>query len=387
MKEYELKKDLAQCAKLSEGVGDLVLMLEIARGLAALWVFLFHIRDLVTESVPWLSWLVDHGALGVPMFFVISGYVITHSAVSSLKKSTSPVIFLKNRFRRIYPTFWISVLIILVLPYVIEAVSFFKTSNYVWPQDRFSEMGAADWFYLLSLINVFFATSSDLQSQFSSINAVYWTIAIEFQFYLVVFICLMFKAHFWRVITLISILSFANLVIPFGLNYGLFLYYWPAFAIGILLAYLHMQDYRFILKPADLAKVGIVGVIGVSLELTKFVNSYHLGFAILFGVLLWSLAGLEKNLANINQKKSLVVRLFFKPWLVLGAMSYSVYLIHGKVYQLPEMFVRQIVDLHNPLYSILTIFGTLLLCYLMYVFVEKRFLSSNYKKIHALATK
>jgi peptidoglycan/LPS O-acetylase OafA/YrhL len=86
----------------------------------------------------------------------------------------------------------------------------------------------------------------------------------------------------------------------------------------------------------------------------------------------------------MNRIKNSENKLFFwllEPWFILGTMSYSVYLLHSKIYGLPEMFVRQIFDSTDILYGLLTIFGTLIICYPFYFLVERKFLSKNYKLI------
>lgn len=86
--------------------------IDILRGLAALWVALFH--SLPTYAYTYGTsrigdYVVDMivNCRGVEMFFVISGYCISCSA---FKNRESPVIFLKQRIRRIYPTYWWSVI-------------------------------------------------------------------------------------------------------------------------------------------------------------------------------------------------------------------------------------------------------------------------------------
>ncbi len=50
-------------------------LLDPLRGLAALWVFLFHYHycDTLRQGFPSLCAFFGTGHLGVPMFFVISG--------------------------------------------------------------------------------------------------------------------------------------------------------------------------------------------------------------------------------------------------------------------------------------------------------------------------
>ena len=63
----------------------MVLLLELARGIAALWVFFFHVKNNFQDSAEWIYNIAEYGHYGVPMFFVISGFVITYSAEGTLK--------------------------------------------------------------------------------------------------------------------------------------------------------------------------------------------------------------------------------------------------------------------------------------------------------------
>ena len=70
----------------------MIVILEIARGLAALWVFMFHFNGLFSE-IPVLCDLTKRGGWAVTMFFVISGFVITYSAESSRRRDALPSTF------------------------------------------------------------------------------------------------------------------------------------------------------------------------------------------------------------------------------------------------------------------------------------------------------
>jgi peptidoglycan/LPS O-acetylase OafA/YrhL len=92
--------------------------LDAARGLAALAVVAFHMRlsDSFQESLPTIYAIAKHGYLGVPLFFVISGFCLAASAASSRRNNESALSFLKRRFRRIYPPLWCSILVVAALP-------------------------------------------------------------------------------------------------------------------------------------------------------------------------------------------------------------------------------------------------------------------------------
>lgn len=111
----------------------LTVSLDIARGLAALMVFCFHISNLITAASPTLGRLASYGYMGVPIFFVISGYCMAASAKQVLRKNRSAGSFLRKRFLRIYPPFWASILVIMAIPYLLAGLSILKTGNYIWP--------------------------------------------------------------------------------------------------------------------------------------------------------------------------------------------------------------------------------------------------------------
>lgn len=80
--------------------------IQVARGLAALGVALFH-SDLMIRTVPdrykvELPFVGSNGGAGVYLFFVISGFIIA-KVVTSPSHSTGP--FFVKRFFRIYPPY------------------------------------------------------------------------------------------------------------------------------------------------------------------------------------------------------------------------------------------------------------------------------------------
>lgn len=362
----------------------MILLIELARGIAALWVVLFHLAGFFETTSPLIYSLSKHGSLGVPMFFVISGYVITYSAESSIKANKSPIVFLKNRFLRIYPTFWASVVLILIIPYIMESISYFKSGDYKIPDNILSKLNFIEWTNLLLLTKVFWASSSNIYLQFEPINIVYWTLAIEFQFYVIIFIALLFRKYYHPIILLITLLAILNIFKPINLNYGLFINYWPSFSVGIALAYLHKNNLIFKLNHKNILYNFILFFVSVALFITstEITLNNNLLFSLFFGTFLWLVSDLEKYLTIIKNGKNKLLYYLLEPWLILGSMSYSVYLLHGKINQIPEMIARQFFSSSNILYGLSILLGTLLICFPFYYYIESRFLSKKYKKIH-----
>jgi len=85
------------------------------RFVAALYVFLFHIhiRAPLTEQ-PFLASLLSQGAVGMTLFFMLSGFVLTHRY---LDRDYSDGEFLVARFSRIYPVYIVSFILALPILY------------------------------------------------------------------------------------------------------------------------------------------------------------------------------------------------------------------------------------------------------------------------------
>lgn len=89
--------------------------IQYLRGFAALYVVVYHLNG--DFDFP----LLAYGYLGVQLFFVISGFIITYvhgqdRGVAKLKK------FFVRRFTRIYPAYWVALLPVLVLFLVIPGI-------------------------------------------------------------------------------------------------------------------------------------------------------------------------------------------------------------------------------------------------------------------------
>jgi len=82
------------------------------RGVAALWVVLYHtwtgghIDNLFAALPDWFATLVfELGWLGVPVFFMLSGFVIPRSQARKADRDFSPLNFMHRRWRRLSPPY------------------------------------------------------------------------------------------------------------------------------------------------------------------------------------------------------------------------------------------------------------------------------------------
>ena len=104
--------------------------------------------------------------LGVPIFFVISGYCISATADNSRRKKHPTLTYFKRRFRRIFPPYWIAFAGFAVLVGILDVVvpHLFSDGNHeiirpLWLSPR-------QWITNLSLTESWLGTSSEEHNTF-----------------------------------------------------------------------------------------------------------------------------------------------------------------------------------------------------------------------------
>ena len=135
------------------------------RAFAALWVAWGHLSYGQTK---WLNWSGRYGYTGVYIFFVISGFIIPYSLYRSGYHPADFVRFIGKRCIRLYPPYLVSIPITLLAANVILPPIFHRGEIHVTGRLLVDHL-----FYLNDFVGA------------PWINTVYWTLAIEFQWYLV----------------------------------------------------------------------------------------------------------------------------------------------------------------------------------------------------------
>tara|TARA_B100000809_G_C15070160_1_gene505685 strand:- start:158 stop:1312 length:1155 start_codon:yes stop_codon:yes gene_type:complete len=152
------------------------------RGIAAFFVVITHIIratevNYLSQSnytVPSFFYSSDLGAFGVLLFFTLSG---TTLYISHTNKSTSVSHFYIKRFFRIWPAFAVSLLLYaLFQPFFI---SFYPEIQGFWIEHQFiTAYSATDIMQYLLLV-------SNVSGKMGLFNNVYWSLPVEFQYYLI----------------------------------------------------------------------------------------------------------------------------------------------------------------------------------------------------------
>jgi len=360
-------------------------LLDPFRGLAALWVFTYHYEFSQTfiDWFPFLHAFFKKGDLGVPMFFVISGYCLTASAKATMRNRESPGNFLYRRALRIFPPYWFSIGVVVAVPFIMELVSALKTGRFAPPSatqyasNGFLAFDWMDWLRFVTLTQAFSPVPdvAGLHMKFAALNAVYWSLAIEFQFYLIVLIALCFRARFYLTLLLVTALSIPFALVPATYTVGVFLPYWPMFGLGIAL-YWSCERQRTPDKLLGARAATAVAALLVCLMIAGLaagIDPAHFGLAALFAVALWFGRGVDSRFAQLAQSPRPVVRIGVSMLLVLGAMSYTLYLLHNRLQFLVIQFGRQVLPVNSLVFDVFVLVATCVLCYPFYRYCEAPF--------------
>lgn len=261
------------------------------RGIAALMVCLFHFTmysdnrgDYLPEG-DWIRAIGSVGHLGVYIFFVITGFVIPLSMKKYNYSIRNIGKYILKRWVRIEIPY-LSSIVLMLLPIV-----YFSFRNNA-PIDVNGEQLIHHFFYTIPF------------SDYNWLNSIYWTLAVEFQFY--IFIALIFPVLQLKndVLKIALLLAWGALGIYFY-SPAFFLNYGGVFGMGIAL---------FLYKHEDLNKYVFWPLIGLLFILSFLANGWEIAVV----------AGLTTLLIEFTSINNKVLN-------NLGDVSYSLYLTHGFV--------------------------------------------------------
>jgi peptidoglycan/LPS O-acetylase OafA/YrhL len=307
------------------------------RGAAALSVLVFHgFRGLkVHDSIEWLAQVASYGWLGVHLFFVISGYCIAANMSKLSRGDVGAGAFLKDRFLRIYPTYWAACMLAAVV--AIASMPFNHTSL----ADNFS-------FTFGSLIgNILLIQPYLGEKEFLVVS---WSLVYEVAFYVIVALGL----YFFRQGVKFGILFVGALILGFlGLREwppGIFyvLNFWHEFLFGgivyiaLYLRHNHPQRaWLMMLLPIILATTGLF-------FMPSFWRMVELILAAVFAVLLFILKPLDNKILSMR----------FLSWLqAIGVISYSLYLVHVPLSGRVVNFGLRVFPSEHPAHIIIQMVG------------------------------
>lgn len=304
--------------------------IDVLRGLAIFSVLLLHSRGAadINNAFRWGAGLfpdfdvsltakllipADFGWVGVPIFFAISGFCIHNSYTREPNRDVIP--YLIKRTFRIYP------------PYIVSLVIF---SLWFFARDGVDPKNVAVHVLLIhNLTNTYFWL----------INGVYWSLAVEFQLYILYIPLIIGIDKFgWRPIMVLVFcieVGIRTAEAYYTMRYGEV----PKRVVGVPLGYIFSWSVGALV--AEWCK---------TVDKRHFVNRWHIIALISgavasaffkpldsFSFMLFSLSAAAMIL--YVHENNIQIKRWMGGLLSLGIVSYSVYLIHVPILSLvPEMY-------------------------------------------------
>jgi exopolysaccharide production protein ExoZ len=300
------------------------------RGIAALMVVSMHFSSFLQSVAPRFSSFLSNGYLGVDVFFVISGFIIyTSTEKPSTRNSAS---FFVRRFCRVVLPAWAALALCVLIqpPYLKDLI-----------------------------LSAFFIPLQNATPPFYgySVLIVAWTLTYELVFYLIFSVALSFsfgRKHRGLTATLLIIILYAlsqaqnccsldpyraPLFVVDGVHFPAQLLSLPGnpitleFAVGIFLAWIYAN--RWLQRTGAAALLLTAPLTFYLIVKFQYVAGHGLSrggilaAAIVFYILCLEAWSDGRDQANLNRSDR--ASIFYGAILVLGEMSYSMYLIHPSI--------------------------------------------------------
>jgi peptidoglycan/LPS O-acetylase OafA/YrhL len=281
-----------------------IAQIDALRGLAALAVVLFHYTTRFVEvfrptQIPILEF--SQGALGVNLFFIISGFVI----LMTLERTKRPLDFVVSRFSRLFPSYWAAIIVTFVV------------THWLGLPGKLVDIGPAIGNFLM--IHGLFGIPN--------VDGAYWTLEVELLFYaalLTVFSLGKLGKINWLLLVILT-LKFIYLAAPafFGIDLPwiiyrlLILHHIPWFALGICIYQLNSSGNDEKMRASR--KLIFFTIFVALLALAAGESIGRAIFAICLCLLVHFCVLGRVHILNA------------RPFLWLGSISYPLYLLHENV--------------------------------------------------------
>jgi len=309
--------------------------IQFLRGVAALLVVYEHSMDVQEKfsisTQQKLFHLDNFGCIGVDLFFVISGFIITYIA-NKYNGPEQSLNFLAKRFYRINPIYYIATLFCLAICFLRLEMTHQSTQS--------SLKGVA----LQLSDSILILPTSDNVNSFLPLLTVGWTLAFEWLFYILFFFLILFNAK-RKVLCLLSVIGclvligrltrFDDLRLIFLTNPIML-----EFLLGLIICYFYLYAKRI---PAFIGSIllisGLVAYISMIIFGFGYIWHYQLilsGDQSLHRFLYWGIPSSLIVAGSVILEKNGILTLLWsnKISILTGNASYSIYLVHYTVLDL-----------------------------------------------------
>jgi len=301
-------------------------LLDVWRGIACLMVvvhhagYALHWSDAGDSSLRWwIVYVANRLSLGVPLFFVISGYCILASVDGIRRKGGSPWTFLGRRLWRIYPPYWMALLFFITVVACLDAVGGYSLhyGDHAVTLDSPSVLDWPSWLGNITLTETWrphvWGPERDIYT------GIAWSLCFEEQFYFLCFLVLLLAPK--RVYPVLLLITAVSVGLRLGVwewgrlvaLRGVFPLLWHQFAIGLAVYYrLNVAETPRARRAVDLglAAVLLAALVGTERETVT---------AAAFGLALIALKRWDYKADTLG---------WLQPFRACGRRCYSIYLAH-----------------------------------------------------------
>lgn len=335
--------------------------IEAGRGIAAIMVVLFHATGIMNLpkyfSTEPLNGFFNFGYAGVDFFFVLSGFIILFIHFDDIEKKGVFGSYVRKRFLRIYPIYWVVSFLVIAALFFIPSIGPVPDASYI----------------IQSLLLI--------PQNTMPLVIVAWTLTHEIFFY-IIFGFIIYRRNLGLFIIgawFLGILTSAIFDLKFNYFFNfIFSINNIGFFLGMAIA-LAARSFNNIHQPRLIAAVGIIlflatGMLNVY-SMLLFPKFFTVLYAISSSLIIFGLVISERE-HRFNIKK----------WFaLLGASSYSIYLIHFLALSffikiLKKLNIEHVISI-NVIFFILVIAVTLT-GILFHILIEKPLLAKLMKKKH-----
>jgi exopolysaccharide production protein ExoZ len=297
--------------------------IQILRAVAALAVVFYHdgIESTAICATTGKSCIYDFtfGTFGVPLFFMISGFIMVMTSWESFAKTGAPLQFMRRRLTRIVPLYWLvttvavvgALLVPSMLSVPVDDPRYIAGSYLFWPMVR---------------VNGLVRPIANLG----------WTLNLEMMFYAVFTLALFFdrKRGLSLAVAFLcgaTLLQMTGIFAASGLLSSTPINFWADpiilnFILGMLVAVLYKRDFRVNLTEAGLliaiSAVGLLVINNVHSTLDAIPENHIVNRGVLtFAVAFMFIAGALGPQVDVAKP-------LWRVGFLIGDASYSLYLVH-----------------------------------------------------------
>ena len=315
-------------------------VIESMRGVAALGVVCFHFSNgtLPTLMPNNIGGFFEWARLGIPVFFIISGFVIPYSMYTAGYALQDSGRFFLKRMIRMVPPAWASILVLIAIYFVALWMNGKPIQEMTWPGTSLKVV-LANFFFSYSLLDV------------EKYIEVYWTLEVEFQYYILITLLLplVLKFHDNKIILTLIFIAW-NATWFFHGDRILFFRFNVYFISGMLLFLYRMNliERNYFIYASGLAAIACYMQIGI-----------YEGCATVIGILVIAFVRFQHPVTNF-----------------LGMISFSLYITHHNTGVVVEYFLRSLY-LPDPslwikfLVFVLYVMVAIAAAWVFYKFVEE----------------